>query len=182
MKYPQSTWPRHRRALSAQNAFPCLVRTFSICVPYIGMWKKSTRVQWPQLLNEGLWYLPMTKEREIFYECWWAFSAKLNEKENTQLFHAEVCFPSLESILWGAEGGGRKRAREIHKNSAGWNPFFQKWRKLFLLHNATVFQMLWVPEHSTEDGSHSVLSSLFQGLGRAAVTMGSALAAAVPWS
>lgn len=38
--------------------------------------------------------------------------------------------------------------------------------------------MLWFPGQSIEDGSHSVLSSLFQGLGTAAVTMGSTLAAA----
>lgn len=31
VKCPQSPWPGHRRAFSAQNAFTCLLRTFSTC-------------------------------------------------------------------------------------------------------------------------------------------------------
>lgn len=67
----------------------------------------------PRLLIEGLCYLPTTKERGNCYKCWWAFSANLKEKENTQLCHAEVCFPSLEVIFSRElrEEEGRKRGK-----------------------------------------------------------------------
>lgn len=87
-----------------------------------------------------------------------------------------------ELILHSESWGRRKKESKRSPQEFSWVKFIlSEMQKTLITAQRNFSQMLWSPEHSTEDSCHPVLSSLFQGLGTAAVLMGLTLVAATHW-